>query len=94
MKDLGKGYFYFLRNLPPDATDASVAEFLASEFPITDDQISVRNFERYSSAIISVDKDAVLYLLQRAFLDHVFPNSIKMVNVCPFENRDGRPSRT
>jgi hypothetical protein len=87
MKDIGMGYWFFIRNLPPDATDESVAEFLASEFPITDGQISVRNYTGDSSAVISVDKDAVMYLLQRALLDRVFPGALRPVTFSPQGNR-------
>jgi hypothetical protein len=67
-KHLPPGCFVFVRNLPPDATDESVSEWLSQYLhDAGPERITVTNFERWSSAILSCSNQMITELLTWAF---------------------------
>jgi hypothetical protein len=79
IKELPVGNFIYMRELPPDATDESVADFLSQYFPCAPRHVVVRNWPDGASAMISVDLDATMYLLEKTLADAAYPGEIMPV---------------
>jgi len=74
-KLLPHGNYIFVRNLPPDVTDESVAEWFAQYIPITADHVSDQNREKYSTAFVCIDKACAVHLMAWAFENAEFPGA-------------------
>jgi hypothetical protein len=93
-KRLPYGNFIYLRRLPADATDESIAEWLARYMPITAAHVSVDVCGPDASALICIDKLATLHLLRRVFEGLQFPGMSVPVTFSPFGRpRTGPPSQ-
>lgn len=90
-KHLPPGTFVVMRNLPSDATNESVSEYLSQYLPeVGPERIDVRNFDTWSSAIISLSNEAAAAMFRWAFEGCVFPGFDKPLVLTTFKT-SGRP---
>ena len=93
-KRLPIGTFIYLRGVPPTATDIEVAEYFAQYLPgITAADVSVRNYEHVSSAVISLPSVAAVALLRWVFSEApLMPGAAKPIEFCRWKPKHAKES--
>jgi RNA recognition motif-containing protein len=87
-KVLPPGAYIYLSDLPTSATEEGVARFFAQFIPINTAHISLKKFDGYQSAIVSIDKEAVVRLLRHMFRGVKFPGAQRPISFASVVERE------